>query len=158
MNFLNSPRIIDRLVPTQLFARLTIASKMLLGYMTLVVLTVIVVVYALVSLQRINNLNSSIVKVDIIVEEASDKMLDALLAQDTYEKRYLVLKSGDMRQLFAKRGQEFRTWLSVLSELPDTSGIPIEIISNQHANYTDLFSKEANQIRAKNVDGAYFPV
>ena len=60
----------------------------------------IVVIYALVSLQRINSLNRSIVKVDIIVEEASDKMLDALLAQDTYEKRYLILKSGDMQELF----------------------------------------------------------
>jgi len=57
-----------------------------------VALTVIVVVYVLVNLQRINNLTQSIVNVDIKVEEASDRMLDALLAQETYEKRYLILK------------------------------------------------------------------
>ena len=104
--------ILDKLVPTKLFARLNIASKMLLGYMTLVVLTVIVVAYALINLQRINTLNRSIVKVDIVIEEASDKMLDALLGQDMYEKRYLILKSGDMRDLFAKRGKEFDAWLT----------------------------------------------
>ncbi|HEX9019658.1 MAG TPA: hypothetical protein VF903_00190, partial [Nitrospirota bacterium] len=97
---MNTPllsRILDKLVPLRLFARLTIASKMLLGYMTLVALTVIVVSYALVSLQRINNLNTSIVKVDIVVEEAADKMRDALLGQDMYEKRFLILKSRDMQ-------------------------------------------------------------
>src|SRR5512139_1199124 len=105
------PAILDMLVPAKLFARLNIASKMLLGYMTLVLLTVIVVFYALVSLQRINNLNKSIVKTDIPAQEAAGKMLDAVLAQDTYEKRFLILKSEVMRKLFAKRGDEFRTWL-----------------------------------------------
>jgi diguanylate cyclase (GGDEF)-like protein len=128
---------------------------MLLGYMMLVALTVIVVVYALISLQRINNLNSSIVKVDIVVEEASDKMLDALLAQDSYEKRYLILKSRDMQQLFAKRGSEFLTWLFVLKSLPDTSGIPIETISSLHKKYSDLFPLEILRIQANDVNGAY---
>ena len=73
--------------------------------MTLAVLTLIVVAYALVSLQRINSLNTSIVKVDVIVQEAADKMLDALLAQDTFEKRYLILKSDDMQRLFTKRDE-----------------------------------------------------
>jgi CHASE3 domain sensor protein len=134
--------ILDAIVPTRLFARLTIASKMLLGYMTLVVLTVIVVAYALISLQRINSLNSSIVKVDIQVEEASDKMLDALLAQDTYEKRYLVLKSADMRKLFGKRGQEFRGWLDLLKGLPNAADLQVETIDRLHKQYMDLFSRE----------------
>ena len=69
MNTPIPPKIMAMLVPTRLFARLNIASKMLLGYMTLVALTVIVVVYALVNLQQINNLTQSIVNVDIKVEE-----------------------------------------------------------------------------------------
>ena len=118
MTILISPNILDKLVPTRLFARLNIANKMLLGYMTLVVLTVIVVAYALISLQQINTLNRSIVKVDIMVEEASDKMLDALLGQDMYEKRFLILKSKDMMDLFAKRGKEFDSWFNRLKGLP----------------------------------------
>ena len=116
------PAILDMLVPTKLFARLNIASKMLLGYMTLVLLTVIVVVYALFSLQRINSLNKSIVQVDIVVQEAADKMLDALLAQDTFEKRYLILRSEDMRNLFSKRGDEFRLWRRFSGNCPKRAG------------------------------------
>jgi len=123
--------------------------------MTLVLLTVIVVAYALVSLQRINTLNKSIVKVDIIVEEASDKMLDALLAQDTYEKRFLILKSADMKSLFLKRGKEFEGWLDVLRNLPDRENLPIKTVDTLHAKYTELFIRETRLIRKGAVTQAY---
>jgi GGDEF domain-containing protein/CHASE3 domain sensor protein len=145
------PAILDKLVPTKLFARLNIASKMLLGYMTLVLLTVIVVVYALISLQRINSLNKSIVQVDIVVQEAADKMLDALLAQDTFEKRYFILRSEDMRSLFARRGDEFRLWRSTLRKLPEKSGVPIAAIDALYGRYTDLFNEEIELIRMNKI-------
>lgn len=155
MNIPIPPHILDKLVPAGLFARLNIASKMLLGYMTLVVLTVIVVVYALVSLQRINSLNRSIVKVDILVEEASDKMLDALLGQDMYEKRYLILKSKDMRDLFTKRGSEFTLWLTSLKALPTEAVLPLESIESLHNKYNELFSREIQFVRMKKTEQAY---
>ena len=155
MNIPLPSEILDKLVPTRLFARLNIASKMLLGYMTLVVLTLIVVAYALISLQRINSLNRSIVKVDIIMREASDKMLDALLGQDMYEKRYLILKSSDMRNLFAERGKEFDAWLTTLKGLPNAADLSTASIEGLHRKYTDLFSKEIQLIRSKKVDNAY---
>ena len=150
-----SPIILEKITPTRLFARLTIARKMLLGYMTLVVLTVVVVVYALVSLQRINNLNKSIVKTDIPTQEAADKMLDAVLAQDTYEKRFLILKSEDMRTLFAKRGDEFRAWLKVLKDLPGDNSAPIETLESLHGNYTELFAKEIKLAKVNRSEAAY---
>ncbi len=141
--------ILDRLVPAKLFARLNIASKMLLGYMTLVGLTVVVVAYALVSLQRINSLNKSIVRVDVIAEEAADKMLDAVLAQDTFEKRYLILKSNDMRTLYFKRGEEFRSWMASLKTLPPGNAFPVETISTLHARYGELFNREVRLVGEK---------
>ena len=154
MYILIPPKILDKLVPTRIFSRLNIANKMLLGYMTLVVLTVIVVVYALISLQQINTLNKSIVKVDIMVEEASDKMLDALLGQDMYEKRYLILKSKDMMDLYAKRGAEFEMWFTTLKGLPETSRLPVEKIEHLYRKYTDLFSTEIQLVRSKKIDQA----
>jgi GGDEF domain-containing protein/CHASE3 domain sensor protein len=149
-------RILDRLVPAKLFSHLNIASKMLLGYIMLVILTVIVVTYALVSLQRINTLNRRLVKVDIIVEEVAYKMLDSLLGQDMYEKRYLILESRDMRLLFDKRGKEFSALLDILKSLPESKNdLPIESIEKLHARYTALFSREVRLIRAKKLRKAY---
>ncbi len=147
-------RILDALVPTQLFARLSIARKMLLGYMILVLLTVAVVLYALLSLQRINSLNASIVKVDVIVEEAADKMLDGLLAQDSFEKRYLILKSEDMHSLFKKRGEEVRTWLATLQQLAASEKIQTAEIDRLHREYADLFELETRLIRSKKISEA----
>jgi GGDEF domain-containing protein/CHASE3 domain sensor protein len=155
MNFPISPKILDKLVPKKLFARLNIANKMLLGYMTLVILTAIVVAYALFNLEKINSLNRSIVKVDIIVAETADQMLDTLLAQDTYEKRYLILKTKDMRSLFGKRGSEFHTRLAALRKIPDMAGPALDTIENLHKQYTDLFDREIELIRKKQVDQAY---
>jgi diguanylate cyclase (GGDEF)-like protein len=154
MNIPIPPRVLDKLIPTALFSRLNIASKMLLGYMTLVALTVIVVVYALVSLQRINSLNRSIVRVDVVVEETADRMLDALLAQDTYEKRFLILKSEDMKGLFEKRGTEFQASLDVLRSLPDNNRLPVGTIAALHARYTDLFSREISLVQEKKAEQA----
>ncbi len=124
---------------------------MLLGYLTLSVLTIIVVVYALISFQRLNHINKSIVNVDIPVQEAADKMLDALLAQDMYEKRYLILRSDDMRTLFVKRSDEFRTWLTSIKKLPDRSAVPVEAIQNLHREYNGLFEQEMQLILKKRV-------
>ena len=141
--------ILDILTPNRLFARLNIAKKMILGYMVLVMLTVVVVAFALVSLLRLNNVNKSIITVDIPVQEASEKMLEAILAQDNYEKRYLILQ-GNIGDLFWKRGKEFQRWLAVLDNLPDNKGLPLKNIKSLHRQYGDLFTKEMDLLKRGN--------
>ncbi len=133
---------------------MNIASKMLLGYMVLVLLSFIVVVYALVSLQRLNSLNESIVTVDIPVQEAADKMLDALFAQDVYEKRFLIMKSGAMQNLFMKRGTEFRTWLSAMKDVQDQDDLSLQEIERLHAAYMKHFAEEADLVKKRRMTEA----
>ncbi len=146
---LTSPKLLDKFVPTRLFSRLSIASKMLLGYMLLVVLTIIVVAYALFSLQQINRLNKGIIQTNIPTQEAADKMLEAVLAQDTYEKRFLILRSSDIIPLFSKRGAEFSNWMHSLEKLPFQSEVPIKQIETLHKQYSGLFREEAALIQTK---------
>ena len=146
--------LLDVLAPKKIFSNLNIASKMLLGYMTLVALTMLVVVYALISLQRLNNINKSIVTVDVPVQEAATKMLDAVIAQDTYEKRYLILTSREMRTLFWKRGEEFDQLFDQLKKLTDQSGLPLEKIDKLHRQYNDLFIRESALIKQRKKEAA----
>lgn len=113
---------------------------MLVGYSIMALLTVAVVTYALFSLQRINNLNETIVRVDIVIREAADKMIDSLLAQDAYEKRFLVLGTEDMVNLFWKRGKEFAAWREALRGLPGQDLPPLRVIDDLNRSYTSLFS------------------
>ncbi len=146
--------LLERLIPKELFARLDIASKMLLGYLVLVVLTVIVIVYALVSLRSLNSLNNRIVTIDVPVQEAADKMQEGLLAQDTYEKRFLILHDAQRRALFLKRGDESREWLDRLQKLPDSSHLPLAKLNGLYQEYNDLFAREVTLMRAGNRDEA----
>jgi diguanylate cyclase (GGDEF)-like protein len=141
---------LEKLAPKELFAKLNIANKMLLGYLVLVILTVVVVLYALVSLQRLNILNTSIVKVDVPVQDAAEKMLEAVIAQDTYEKRYLILASTEMRSLFWRRGEEFQQLLSELKRLPEQGELPVDTIEKLHKQYSDLFVQETQFLKQGN--------
>jgi len=136
------------LQPWRLFARLTIAGKMFAGYGVLAVLTFSVVVYVLVSLFRINSLNRTIVHVDIPVQIAADKMSDALLTQNVYEKRYLILRRKDFRHLFWERAKEFDTLLEELKQLPEDVSLPLAKIDSLHAQYGDLFLEMVRLVQA----------
>ncbi len=138
--------ILELLAPKGLFVRLDIASKMLSGYMVLVLLTVVVVSYALVSLQRLNSLHSSIVNIDVPVQEAADKMREAIIAQDTYEKKFLILQSSDMENQFHRRGEEFRQWQAAVKGLSPEHDRLIVQIGPLHQEYSDLFKNEADLV------------
>jgi GGDEF domain-containing protein/CHASE3 domain sensor protein len=154
MKLSRTQAILELLTPHALFGKLNIASKMLLGYMTLVVLSVAVVVYVLVTLQRLNALNNEIVKIAVPMQQTADQMLDALVAQDTYEKRYLILNEKEMRGLFWERADEFRTLLATLKKLPVPDLLPLKIIYTLHTRYNDGFVKEVKFIKADDLAGA----
>ncbi len=146
--------ILEKLTPKRLFSRLDIASKMLFGYLVLVITTVIIVIYALVSLQRLNSLNSSIVTVDVPVKDAANKMLEAIIAQDTYEKRFLILNDRAMRDLARKRGEEFLQLYAAVKDLRHTQDYPLTEIGSLYQEYTDLALKQERLIRAGKRDEA----
>jgi len=146
--------VLELLTPHKLFAKMTIAGKMLMGYMTLVVLTVGVVVYVLLSLYRLNHLNNEIVRVYIPTRETADKLLDVLLAQDTYEKHYLILREKNTRTLYWGRADEFKILLARLKKLPASAPIPLKKLNTLYARYNDLFMKELKLAKAGNIAGA----
>ncbi|RLC31614.1 hypothetical protein DRH13_02810 [Candidatus Woesebacteria bacterium] len=66
---------------TSNFLRLNIANKLMLGFSSLLVLLVIISVYALMNLNRLNAINSSILQTDLPVIRASEKMIDVFLSK-----------------------------------------------------------------------------
>lgn len=127
---------------------------MLFGYMVLVLLTIVVVGYALVNLRHLHNLNNSIVYVDVPIQDAADKMEEAIFAQDTYESRFLILHSHEQRNLFLKRGDEFEQQLTKLAGLSEHGNLPLAEINKLYKEYTDLFTKEVRLVRSGMYDEA----
>ncbi|HUI46733.1 MAG TPA: diguanylate cyclase [Nitrospirota bacterium] len=127
---------------------------MLIGYILIAALSIGVVAFSLLSLQRINALNSEIVKVAVPMQEAGDKMRETLLEQDKYEKKYLILQGADMRNLFHKCGAEFEDALATLQKNPGDGRPDIDAIKKLHDAYNALFLHEVILTRAGNTAGA----
>ena len=119
--------------------RLTIAMKLFLGFLSCGILTILIAFIALSSLQRLNEINNRIIKRDIPLLEITDEMFEALLAQELYGRRSLILKSSEIAELFWKRSEEFKSLLQQMTDLPGTSNLPLDRVATLHEDYNRLF-------------------
>jgi CHASE3 domain sensor protein len=100
-----SERLIEFIVTP--FYRLNIARKLMLGYCVLLLLLVGISIFALFNLNRINEINSSMLDTDLPIINISGKMVDIILAQEFYVQRYLILKSPEVLKEFWNKEKEF---------------------------------------------------
>ena len=121
----------------QLF-RLTISRKLFLGFLACGILTILIAVIALWQLQRLNEINSRIVKRDIPLAETANEMIDSLLSQELYGRRSLILKSTEMEALFWKRSDEFEMFHRQIANLPDVFDLPLDRLIALHREYDRL--------------------
>jgi GGDEF domain-containing protein len=122
----------------QLF-RLTISVKLLLGFLSCGILTILAAFIALSNLQRLNEINNWIVKRDIRLEETANEMIDTLLAQELYGRRSLILKSSEMEALFWKRSDEFKMLRRQIGNLLDVSDLALIRLATLHKEYNRLY-------------------
>ena len=92
--------------------KLTISRKLLLGYLFMALLTVLASAYALFSLQKLSGVAYNITNHHFVLMENSKKLMDILLAQESAEKKYLILKDPELEQIFWQRSNEFKEELS----------------------------------------------
>ncbi|MFC1505411.1 diguanylate cyclase domain-containing protein, partial [Thermodesulfobacteriota bacterium] len=118
------------------FLRLTIARKMLVGYISLLGLLVLISVFALGNLNRLNSINRSILQTDIPVIATADKMVDIILAQELYARRYSILRTTDMLNLFWERNEEFNQHLNDLRAIPEDRDQPLDKLALLHDAYS----------------------
>ncbi|HIL99173.1 MAG TPA: hypothetical protein EYG51_25195 [Pseudomonadales bacterium] len=108
------------------FLRLTIATKLMLGFSALLTLLVIISVYALTNLNRLNSINYSIIQTDLPVILASEKMIDILLAEELYLRRHMVFQTADVLDIFLSKKEEFKAQLYRISTVPERRDFPVK--------------------------------
>ncbi|MBI2875601.1 MAG: CHASE3 domain-containing protein, partial [Candidatus Tectomicrobia bacterium] len=127
--------------------KLTIAKKMLLGYLSMALLTIAVGAYALYNLHQQNQITRSMVSDSFPVLDHSKDLVNILLAQERSEKRFLVSGDPDFVALFQARGQEFRRLLAHLQQqVPRAKRKRLKRIGALHADYEAHFLREVPQV------------
>lgn len=136
--------------------KLTIYRKLLLIYLALVFLTVLASAYAIFSLQRLNELAYRIISEDFAVVDQSKSLLDTLIAQESAEKRYIILRDPTLEEIFWSRSREFSR---ILAEMRKNTfpGIEATIfrLAGLHGRYETLFSQEVSLIRENRNEEAH---
>ncbi len=123
------------------FFRFTIAAKMVIAYLGLSVVIVLIAALALSSLKKLNDINKGIVGVDVQVIELSDKMIDAVLAQELWGRRYALLQSSELLDLYQKKTEEFDSRADELKVLLGKKDYSVDKLISLHAEYSDAFQK-----------------
>ena len=141
-------KIIDRLIGFVVshFYRLRIARKLMLGYSVLLILLVGISVYALFNLNRLNEINNSIVTSDLPVINTSEKMIDVILDQERHAQRYLILKTSDLLKSFWDKQKEFDQLTERILSLPNHKAYPIDQIVSLHTEYNYILSESLGWI------------
>lgn len=121
------------------FLQLNIASKMLLGFLPLSSLIILVAVFALTNLNRLNKINRSIVQADIPLLQATDQMIEHLYSQELHGNRYIILKSPQKMELFSNAALEFKNQIVLISNLSGKDQTVITRLSTLHEEYNSIF-------------------
>ncbi|MFZ5564347.1 MAG: diguanylate cyclase domain-containing protein [Thermodesulfobacteriota bacterium] len=128
-------RFLDR------FLGLTIATRMTLAYLPLAVIIILISIYTLSTLSELGDISRSIVANNMVVIEATDAMTENLLAQESYGRRFLIMKSDEMKDLFRVRSAEFKKTLAPLAGVKDLNRADVERLAGQHASFDALYEE-----------------
>ena len=89
-----------------------------------------------------SKINKNIVENDIILIETANKMVDSLLTQESYGRRYVILKNQEILNLFWQRSREFDSLIARIRSLPEQKNIPTEQIVSLHNEYNELYEEK----------------
>ncbi|MEW6109640.1 MAG: diguanylate cyclase [Nitrospirota bacterium] len=116
--------------------------------------TLIVCIYAIWSLQELNEITNRIIFNDVAAGEKLTKLNDSILAQDLFEKRYLTLRQVEAENLFWSRSREFSSLISEIGRSDPGLQSIAKTVDGLHDNYNSVFAKESSLIKAGMINEA----
>ena len=129
--------------------RLTLFSRLILGYLAVFALVIAVSLYALQELQRFDDITQSILDRDNRILEYEKKLADSFLSQVRYERKFVIAKDQALYREFLKFKGEFERYLSEASGIADPKLVGLlNQIDQDYGRYRELFDKETAQIKA----------
>lgn len=130
--------------------RLTIFSRLILGYLLIFILVLAISVYAILQLQQFETVTRSIQELDNQMLESEKRLSDSLLSQMRYERKYVILRDRVLYDQYLLASDDFRKnmdqALLLAATLPQR-----EILSRVKAyfeDYQSLITEEMKFVQA----------
>jgi two-component system sensor histidine kinase GlrK len=130
--------------------RLTIFSRLVIGYLAIFILAMAVIIYAIAQLRQLENITHSILSVDISVLTYDQKLTDILLSLIRYEKKFIVDNDVELYDQFLLKKADFEhNFQQVMSiaDVPETKEL-LNNIEKYFQRYQSLFDIEVEFLKA----------
>ncbi len=125
--------------------KLSIFTRLIISYLAIILLIICLGVYAVLSLNYVNQSMDYIISVDGVTIRLTTELSDTLLTQLELEKKYFVLNDRDFYEHFGKSEESF---LKVYNQLEKTVDTPkkrtlVKETKDAYIFYCSLFRKQA---------------
>jgi two-component system sensor histidine kinase GlrK len=132
--------------------RLSLFSRLTLGYLTIFLLVTAVSAYAIYQLRHFDALTKSILSVDKSVLDLQKVLADKLDTQSRFEQNFVLTKKEAEFEQFLLLKEDFNAQLNQAHALADAAAKHLlSQIQRDYQGYQDLVAEEAPLIRAKKV-------
>lgn len=132
------------------FARLTIFSRVILGNLAILVIAMGVSVYAIVQVDHMNKISHRIIKVHNVVVDLNKEMTNALLSENRYERKFVLIQDQSLYDGFVTSKIDFEKYLNEAAALPNSARVNAVLMRIRELNqaYCALFEKEIGLMKA----------
>jgi two-component system sensor histidine kinase GlrK len=129
--------------------RLSIFSRLVIGYLTIFLLVVAMSGYAIVRIGQFNRVTQSVLMTNNRILGHANRLTDNLLSQIRYERKFIITKDEAFHIQFLQLQSDFQRLLEQLSAITDSSqlGQYLEHIKKSHKYYLTLFQEEVTALK-----------
>ena len=123
--------------------RLSLFSRLILGYLAVLALVIAVSLYALRELQRFDDITQSILDKDNRILDYEKKLGDSFLSQVRYERKFVIAKDQALYREFRKFKGDFERYLNEALMFADPKMLVLlNQVKQDYESYQELFAKE----------------
>jgi two-component system sensor histidine kinase GlrK len=130
--------------------KLTIFSRLVVGYLLIFILAMIVIIYSIAQLRQLENVTHSILSVEHRLIDYEQKISDVLLSMMRYERKFVIIKDEGLYNQFSIAKNDFNTHLNDAMLVAETAEVRelLNSIDLFHQEYQSLFHAELGYLRS----------
>jgi two-component system sensor histidine kinase GlrK len=128
--------------------KLTIFSRLLIGYLIIFALVTGINAYAVVKIGHINKLTQSILTVNNQMIDLAEKLSDIIFSQVRYERKFIISRDEAFLNEFLRLKEDFDRFLREMMFMADASQTrgALASIDKAYQKYQSLFQEETNYL------------
>jgi len=124
--------------------RLTIFSRMVIGYLVIFLLVIGMSIYAVVRIGQFNEVTQSVLMTNNRMIDYAGKLSDSLLSQIRYERKFIITRDGVFYNEFSRLKRDFEQYLREVMAIADTPQVlsMLNSVKDSYHTYQSLFNEE----------------